>query len=137
MPDPHDNKPKLVHEQVLALLQGSARQAMDLFREPEAVVVTVLWDARLGDLPGAVVVTRPGEPLGPHVGSRVAAQLAKAGANLLGQVYQQLQHQEAVIAALRDELERLRRETEAHRGGAEGGGAGGPTGPGGPEGGSR
>lgn len=111
MPELND-KPKLVHEQVLTLLQGSAQQALDLFREPEVVVVTVIWDARLSDLPGAVAVTRPSEPLTPLTALRCAGQLAKAAQGLLAQAAQQLVKQESQAKALGDELRKLQRELE-------------------------
>lgn len=127
---PANDRPKLPHEQVLLLLQKSAEQAMEMFPEPDAVIVTVVWDKKLGELPGAIVVPREA-PMNAETTLRCVAQLAKSGAILITKIPLQMQMLWSAAVA---KYEEQQREKEAGRGGSRSLGEGPAAGAGRPEG---
>lgn len=134
MPPPANDRARLAHQQVLATLQHDAERILDVFPEPEAVMVVVLWDQTLGELPGAVVTTRPEARSDPQVLLRCVSQLAKAASMLAAKIPLQMISLRDAVASMQSELEKLKHEKEADRAGAGVVGGGHGSGPGRPAG---
>jgi len=96
--EPAVSQAKLVHEQVFAMLQNAASGAMNVFAEPEAVIVTIGWDPSLGDnLPTGFMISRKGEKIGPDVVLRAVRQLSRMQEILLRSLDRQLAQRQQII----------------------------------------
>ena len=80
------------------MLQNAASGALNVFAEPEAVIVTIGWDSSLGDsLPAGFLVSRKGEKLAPDTILRAIRQLTRMQEILLRSLDRQIMQRHQII----------------------------------------